>query len=478
MTGIERAKRYLREDLWNVDLERQSWPWRLWHRFVRLVYVTIEGFVEDLCTTRASALTFATLLGLVPILALSFAVLRGLGWHGTRLEGLILGKVTILSPEAINLIVSYIDNINFTGLGVFGGAFLFFTFVSVVTNVEGAFNAIWGHAPSRTFGRRVTDYFGVMVVAPVLLVIAMSMTAAVESNTFVQWMTRVWGVGVAVEYSLAYAATVVVWALFAFLYMFVPNTRVRPVAAIAAGVIAGTTWQLTQWAYIGFQVGMTKYNAIYGALAQLPLLMVWIYVSWVIVLLGAEIAYSIQTLSAYSRERRVSSFAGQSFREWVAMSTAIELARAAEGLTPAPTPEALAACLDVPLRTVRDVLAAFETAGLAHGAGQNPELCYLSLAPARIPVTKVIEAIHGELPPIVDLDSTPGVARKRAHALLLEIRGESELRFGERTLKDLALDGEAPRPRDESGAPLRRAVGGTQRAGFGTGRRDLRKGGA
>ena len=221
---------------------------------------------------------------------------------------------------------------------MFGATFLFVTFVSTVTTVESAFNAIWDHAPQRTLGRRITDYFGVMVVAPLLLAVAVSVTAAVQSNIAVSWLMQTWGLGTAARAALPYVAWVAVWALFAFLYMFVPNTRVRLVPAAIAGAIAGSIRQLTHWAYIGFQIGLQGYNAVYGTLAQLPLLLVWIYLSWVIVLLGAEIAWAIQTVPIYSRERRGASKSGQTFREWITLGVCVELARAAEERTPRPRP--------------------------------------------------------------------------------------------------------------------------------------------
>jgi len=135
----------------------------------RVLYIAVEGFIDDLCLQRASALAFTSLLALVPTLALVFAALRGLGWHGERLEALILSRATVLSPEAIETVVHYIDNTNFAGLGVIGGCLLFFTFLSVMANIEHAFNAIWGNATPRSLVRRITDYFGVMILTSVLL---------------------------------------------------------------------------------------------------------------------------------------------------------------------------------------------------------------------------------------------------------------------------------------------------------------------
>jgi len=178
-------------------------------------------------------------------------------------------------------------------------------------------------------------------------------------------------------------------------YVFVPNTRVRIVPALIGGIAAGTVWQLTQWTYIRFQFGMARYNAIYGALAQLPLLMAWVYASWVIVLLGAEISFAIQNIGSFSRERRRAQAASFGFRECAGLTIVSKLADAAEGRDDAPTLEELATVLDLPLKLVRELLVRLSSAGLAHTTGEGAERCYLSLAPERIPVTEVLEVLRG-----------------------------------------------------------------------------------
>lgn len=397
--GAERLGRLVFEELWTAGAGGASYFGRALVHGGRVAFITVEGFFADRIMLRASALTFASLMGLVPVFALGFAVLRGLGWRGDRLEELILEKATILSPEAIQTIVSYVDNTNFAGLGVLGGSVLFFTFVSVLTNIEGSFNAIWGNVQPRPILRRVIDYFGLMVIAPVLLAAATSLTAAVQSSAIMQHLGEMWGVGPAIERTMSYTAQALVWLLFAILYLFIPNTRVRLVPALVGGVAAGFVWQVTQWAYIRFQIGMANYNAIYGALAQLPLLMAWVYVSWVIVLLGAEVAFAVQNVRGYSRDRLASGRAdGSTVRELAGLRLAAELAAAALGRRPPAQLSELADDLELSPRLVRELVVDLSAAGLAHVAGEQGELCYLSLAPGRIPVARVLDVFRGGLP--------------------------------------------------------------------------------
>ena len=436
--AVERLARLLFEELWAAGSGGAS----RFRRFLvvagRVCFITVEGFYQDLCMLRASALAFASLLGLVPVLAVAFAVLRGLGWSGERLESLILGSVTILSPEAIRVIVSYIDHTNFAGLGVIGGSLLFVTVISLLTNVEVSFNTIWGGVPARPLWRRASNYLAVVVVAPILLAVATSMTAAVQSSSAIAWLSRLSGVGPTIDYFLKWAAAGVVWLLFAFLYLVIPNTKVRVVPALIGGLAAGSVWQLTQWAYISFQIGVANYNAIYGALAQLPLLMAWFYVSWVIVLFGAEIAFAVQNVAHYSQERRTAPVQGHALLEYAGVCVARELARAAYGRTEAPTVESLAVALDVPVRLVRRIVEALSSAGYVHLSSDSPERCHLSLAPDRITVAGVLDVLGGK----ARRGPVPGNGgdEDAIAGLLIEVQAARDEALAGKTLADLAAD--------------------------------------
>jgi membrane protein len=362
----------------------------------RVLYIAVEGFADDLCLIRASALAFTSLLALVPTLALLFAALRGLGWHGERLEALILSRVTVLSPEAIETVVHYIDNTNFAGLGVIGGCLLFFTFLTVMANIEHAFNAIWGNATPRSPMRRITDYFGVMVLTSVLLGIAASMTAVIASAPLAVTLEARWGLVSVLERTMGVGAYVLVCGGFAFLYVFMPNTRVRVGPALAGGVLAGSIWQATQWAYAWFQVGVGAYNAIYGALAQLPVLMAWFFLSWVIVLFGAEVAYAVQNLHACGRDRETRQRAGRILEDYVALAVCTELARVSAGRSAPSSVDDLAERLAVSPRLLGDVLDRLHRAGLAQRSEEARGVWFLSLAPQSVPVSMILAIFEGE----------------------------------------------------------------------------------
>jgi membrane protein len=434
---VEQLARTAREGIWRI--ERNGLPsWSRWPLdVVRVGVMAVAGFRAHLCAIRACALTFSSMLALVPALALSLAVVRGLGWRGERLEELILKRTTVLSPEAITTVVSYVERVNFTGLGVMGGVFLLATLVSVIGSVELAFNAIWGGVPPRTLGRRVVTYLGVIVVAPVLLAVATTLTAAMGSHAAVAWVRATWGLNAAFTLMVGYAAWGIVWLLFAFLYAYVPNTRVNMGPALGGGLLAGTAWQIAQWSYIRFQFGMANYNAVYGALAQLPLLMAWLYASWMVVLFGAEIAHAAQTLVPHMRDPRVPGRRENLAREWIALSIALELARTSLARAPAPSWGGLAQLLDIPVPCVRDAMHALESAGIARSAGQG-RTCRLCVPPEHVAVADVLAAVRGTIPNL-ERGGVEAEVLALARSLLGEWTEATAREFDQRTLRDVVL---------------------------------------
>jgi membrane protein len=302
---VERVHGFLRREIWSTDVREMSRVTACVYRTARFFHHLVEGFTEDRCLLRASALTYSTLLSLVPLLAIMFAILKGLGVQ-KRIEPFVLENLALGSREIVERIMQYIDNTNVSSLGVVGVVTLLLTTVMVLKNMEQSFNRIWKVQRGRNWLRTVTDYLSMLMIAPFCILIALSLTTYFSSPGFVQRMESIWLVGGFYNFLIKMSPVVVVWIALTFCYLFMPNTRVKISSAVLGGIIGGTLWQLIQWAYVRYQFGMAKYNAIYGALSQLPILLVWIYISWVIVLLGAEIAYAHQNLREYTEKRALS----------------------------------------------------------------------------------------------------------------------------------------------------------------------------
>jgi membrane protein len=420
----------LRTAVWtDVDAGAARWR-RLVVHVARVLWLGVEGFDADACSMRASALTLASMLALVPALAASFAYVRGLGWTGQRLESLLLERATILSPDAVSTVVSWVDNISIGGLGLIGALVAIGSAISLLTQMEHAIDTVWGSPQGRTAVRRAADAMMLLIFGPLVIAVAASSAAAVRSSAVITWLGSFGGFEILLRAGFAMLWYSLVCVAFAALYMFLPTAPVDRRAALIAGIAAGVAWQLAQGFYIAFQFGLAGYNAVYGALAQLPMLVAWMWTSWVIVLGGAEISAAIQNLAACGRHY-VPRLVGVAARERLAISIAIELAAAAHARRAAPTLAELAVVLATPVRTVTDMFGVLADEGLVHIGGRDQSQCFLSLSPGSVPADRVIAAARGEN--LLDA----GSARPQVLRILEQFQAARRAALGNATLADL-----------------------------------------
>lgn len=297
----DRLRAFLLHDLWHLDPHGLTRRRLFFMRQLQVAIIVVRGFVSDGCMLRASALTYTTLLSIVPLLALMFSLIKGFGGQNV-LEPFLFKIFTHGSEEVIGAILSYIENTNFRRLGTVGLVILVATVLTLLSNIEKSFNHIWGVSETRTLIRRFADYFSVVLLSPLLIVAALSLTTTLRNQAFVQRMLETAVVGEALLLLFNVLPYLAVWAAFTFMYLFMPNTRVQLGPALVGGIFGGTLWQLAQWGYVNFQIGVSRYNAIYGTMAALPILIVWLYVSWMIVLLGLELTYAMQNATIIREE--------------------------------------------------------------------------------------------------------------------------------------------------------------------------------
>lgn len=340
--------------LWEQNPAELNLLQRILLRQVQTVVLVGRDFSVNKCLLRASALTYYSMLSIVPLLALTFALLKAFGVQNA-LEPLIMEKLNVGDGEAVRVIMGYINNTQVGKMGAFGLMFLLVAVISLLTNVEKSFNHIWGVQGVRPLLRRFADYLSVILVGPVLIISAISMTSSLASHDVVQKLMELQLVGTVILLAFKVAPFVFMWLAFTVLYVFMSNIKVEWRAAFIGGVFGGTLWQLAQWAYVNFQVGVAKYNAIYGTMAALPIFMVWLYLSWVIVLFGLEVTYAKQNLRTSGRDLRGSEVSRNSY-EQVAMALLVTLAdRFSHGQT-ALSQEQLAKQLFIPPRLCRSIL--------------------------------------------------------------------------------------------------------------------------
>ncbi len=353
-------------------------------RVTRVVLVTGWKFAADRGFLRASALTYATLLSLVPLLAIMFSVLKGLGVQ-RRLEPLLLEHITAGNTELTARILEYVNRTEVGTLGAVGLAMLVFTVISVLNNIEGSFNDIWQVRQGRSMVRKVADYLSVLVVSPLLLFLSLSLTTSLQSETV---LARLDLLGPVVRHGRRGLPFLAVWLAFAAMYTVMPNRRVPWRSALLGGVVAGSVWLVAEWAYIRFQFGVARYNAIYGAMAQLPMLLVWVYTSWCIVLFGAELAFVHQApgRGRYLRSRH---------RLWVpradvGLNILLAVARRFERGEPAPTAGEVVDALRLDPADGERVVNRLLDDGVLVATADDPPGLVPARAPGRTPAAELV----------------------------------------------------------------------------------------
>lgn len=387
------ALRHFRHTIWTKDSESVGGVRKGFFALSRFIYMISTGFLADHCIIRASALTFTTILSIVPLLAVAFSISKGFGLQNAEFFRNFLMGIAADRAEVVNKILQYIANTNVKTLGWIGVGALLLTVYTTVSNVERAFNNIWNIKKGRTSWRKFTDFFSVIVICPIFVLIAASVTVAVQKLDLVQDFFASPGSQALEKFLLKMLSLVLVWVGFIFVYAFVPNTRVRLRSAVAGGLVAGTLWQSAQWLYIHWQIGFTKYNAIYGSFAQLPLFLVWLYISWIIVLLGAEISYAAQNLGGFVR-RGLSERLSPQARQKVAVAALTHIAaRFASGLSPLSVRE-LSKTLHLPEDVVLDTFAILTARGMAVPLGDEDSPGFgLAVAADNIRMFEVLEAL-------------------------------------------------------------------------------------
>ena len=293
-----RLQQFITVDIWRITDDELTPLRRRLYDVVKVITLSITQFIDDKLTVRASALTYSTLFAIVPILALLFAVARGFGM-GSLVESQLN---TIVLSEQSELVLGWIDSyLQHAQSGIFIGVgiiVLFYAILMLIDNIERSFNAIWQVKRPRTMVRKITDYFSMILLLPVLIVISGGLS--VFMATYVKSMEHFLLLGPMMKFTLRCVPYVLTCIMLTTLFIFMPNTKVRLRHAILPGILAGSAFQAFQYFYINSQIWMSSYNAIYGSFAAIPLFLIWTQVSWTICLFGAEMSYVSQNLESFS----------------------------------------------------------------------------------------------------------------------------------------------------------------------------------
>jgi membrane protein len=386
---------FITKDLWRMRAKDLSGGKLFLIRFLQTSVLAIRDFNRNKCKFKASALTFFSLLSIVPIIAVMFGIAKGFGLQeqvkeqlaksfgvqqqaGEQVQSQMQMQHDVLTriTEFANSLLANANGGLIAGIGV---AFLFWSIISVLSNIENSFNDIWGVVKPRSLGRKFSDYLSTMLICPILLVISGSTTIFVSSQikSIIAKVPLLHELGPLFWLPLKLLPYVSLWAALTFLFAFIPNTKVKFKSALIGGIVAGTIVQIVQWGYFNFQIGVTQKNAIYGGFAALPLFLIWFQTSWLIVLFGAEVAFAHQNVEAYEYEPDCLSVS-PSFKTLLSVFITQQIvAKFCAGEKPADASQ-LSHTLDIPIRLVRQILFELSESGILAEVqkNQNGELAY------------------------------------------------------------------------------------------------------
>jgi membrane protein len=427
----------LNQYIWSYNACDTEAPRSAWRLFLQIVFMVGRDLMGGMITLYAMSLVYTTLLSLVPLLAVSISVLKGFGVHD-QLKPTLEHLLAPLGEQSIEItahVIGFVENMKIGVLGAVGLVLLLYTVISLIQKVESAFNHTWRiQHSSRSLMQRFSDYLSVIMVGPVLVFAAVGITASLGSNYIVEAL-----------YSLPYMSGllhlvgqlvpyVLVISAFTFIYLLVPNTRVQLSSALYGGVIAGVLWETSGILFTSFIGGSTSYAAIYSGLAILLVFMIWLYVGWIILLIGASITFYHQNPQQLKWKQENSHISGR-MRDQLALQAMVNIARAHDQQSDLlPSLENLAACQQVPVEVLRRMLDALQGDGLIQQSAQDPPHYLPGASLQRIRLADILSSARR---------AEDDGRSERLHSdavvdgLLRELEQDLDLRLGEESLAGL-----------------------------------------
>jgi|HigsolmetaAR201D_1030396.scaffolds.fasta_scaffold03487_5 membrane protein len=419
-------------------------------RILRYPYALARDIAQGDLTLRAMSLVYTTLLSVVPLIALSFSVLKGLGFH-RELEPVLYTLLEPLGEKAFDLtaqIMQFVDNVRGGVLGSIGLIFLLYTVISMVQKVEEAFNFVWRVDQPRSFARRFSEYLSVMIVGPTVVVGALGLLATVQSSTIVRKIAAIEPFGTMLVVGGKLVPYVLIMAVFSFLYAFIPNTRVSVRAALVGGAIAGLAWTASGVVLTSFFAAGGGTMVIYAGFAFVIVALIWLYVSWLVLLLGAQLAFYVQN-PQYLRPGRGEIQLNPSLRERVALSIMYLIVSDYRESQRRWTINSLADHLRLPGAAVGPIVTALERKGLL--AITDEDTWLPARDPAVIGLGDVLDAVRKD-------ETGPRLSRIRDIAPAVDAARAAEMALKESVKGKTVLDLVASYPGTQ--APAKQAVGG------------------
>ncbi len=439
MISLSQLTQRVERVIWDVEVS--SLPrWRATlTRGLRMIYAVGRDLADGQLTLQAMSLVYTTLLSLVPLLAVSFSVLKGFGVHN-QIEPALLSLLEPLGEKGRELtaqIIGFVENVRVGVLGALGLGLLLYTVISLIQKVERAFNFTWRVERPRAFAQRFSDYLSVILIGPVLVFSALGATASIMSTSIVQKLVAIEPFGSLIEHGARLVPYFFIIVAFTFVYVFVPNTRVRVRSALTGALVAGVLWQSVGWAFAGFVVSSTKYTAIYSGFAIVILFMFWLYLAWLILLVGASIAFYHQHPEYLTSRGQVLRLSNR-LKERLALLAMSLIGQSHYQGTPPWSAQGLADRLGVPSEAVEKVLGPLVAQSLLTVTGDDPPAFVPARALETVAIKEMLHAVRtAEEDPYVSLRRLP--AEESVDRLVQAVEAAIDQALDGRTLKDLAV---------------------------------------
>ncbi|HER09546.1 MAG TPA: YihY/virulence factor BrkB family protein [Bacteroides sp.] len=415
----KKIRTFFREEIWSHDLTSKSRRRTFLIRQSRIYILAVKGFFEDRASLRAAALTYFTMLSIVPIFAIAFAIARNFGFEDRMHEVItnsMQGQEEIMN-WVTNLVDSFLEKASGGILAGVGGVILFWSVIQVLNNIEASFNDIWQIRKARSFGRKFSDYLAIMILGPFAIGLSGSFMVKIQSAaTEIELFQPV------IVFLIKSVPYISIWLLFTIVYIVMPNTKVKFKYALIAGVIAGTIAMIFQALYQDLQVGVFKFNTLYGSIAALPLFLLWLQITWLIVLMGAELSFAYQNIENYEFEEDALKLSYNNKKILTLLIAHQIIRNFEEGVEPW-SADTLSHKLGIPIRLVNELVYDLVNAGiLAELASDKPRdrLYQPSVDIHRITVEYVynrLEMTGGDQLYVTESDELQRIARVHEHLM-------------------------------------------------------------
>jgi len=354
--------KFLTYDIWRITEDEVTKTTFSLYNIIKTIYLCINRFTKDRLVNKASALTYSTLLAIVPILAIVFAIARGFGFDNLMESQIVQGfggpsETTEVIFQFVNSYLSQTKN------GIFIGVGLIMLLWTVLNNMEITFNRIWQVKKARSMYRKITDYFSMLLLIPLLLVVSGGLS--IFMSTMLKNVTDFTLLAPIGKFLIRLIPFVLTWVMFTALYVFMPNTKVKLKHALISGILAGTAHQAFQFLYISSQLWVSRYNAIYGSFAALPMFLLWLQISWTICLFGAELTYAGQNIRNFSFDKDARNISRR-YRDFISILIMSFVAKRFEKNEPPYTAEDISEECQIPIRLTNQTLYELQEINLLH----------------------------------------------------------------------------------------------------------------